>query len=78
MSQTHEIKISPRTYPNGLRIFECKQCRYAFAAEVNNKGTIQFETRVPINHGDQTASHTFFQTPQINLFADFSLDVAPD
>ncbi|MEM7800214.1 MAG: hypothetical protein AAF633_13555 [Chloroflexota bacterium] len=47
-----------------MRIFECKSCRYAFAATVDEHGIIMHETRVPINHGDPNATHTLFQIPE--------------
>jgi hypothetical protein len=62
-SQQHQLKISPIQYPGGLRIVECETCRYAFAAEINEVGMLQQETKVQINEGDLDASHSLFQVP---------------
>ncbi len=61
MNIQHEVIMSPQKYPGGLRIFTCRDCRYAFAAEVNEWGIVQFETKVSINHGDTAAVHGLFQ-----------------
>ena len=63
MSKQHQLHISPIQYPGGLRIVECETCRYAFAAEINDVGMLQYETQVQINEGDFNASHTLFQVP---------------
>ncbi|RMG94745.1 MAG: hypothetical protein D6706_13270 [Chloroflexi bacterium] len=63
MSKHHQLKMKDVKYPGGLRIFECQQCRYAFAAEVDENDVILVETRVYINFGDPEASHSFFQAP---------------
>lgn len=63
MNKHHELIISPIQYPGGLRIVECKSCSYAFAAEVNEVGMLEQETKVQINEGDLNASHSLFQVP---------------
>jgi hypothetical protein len=65
MNQQHSITISSIKYPGGLRIVECSECNYAFAAEVDTVGVIDLSTKVPINQGDLSASHSFFQTPEV-------------
>ncbi len=49
MNKHHELIISPIQYPSGLRIVECESCSYAFAAEVNEVGMLEQETKVQIN-----------------------------
>ena len=34
MMQQHNVVMSSRRYPRGLRFFECRDCNYAFMAEV--------------------------------------------
>lgn len=63
MQKQHKMAMSPKKYPDGLRIFECADCRYAFAAEVNEYDIIQYATKVTINYGDLDAAHTIFQMP---------------
>lgn len=63
MSKSHDVRMLDKSYPGGLRIFECQVCHYAFAAEVDEHGIIQLNTRVPINQGDLQATHTLFQVP---------------
>ena len=63
MNNHHELSISPIQYPGGLRIVECVTCRYAFAAEINEVGMLQQESKVQINEGDLDASHSLFQVP---------------
>ena len=63
VSEHHQLIISPVNYPRGLRIIECESCRYAFAAEINEAGVLQQDTKVQINEGDINASHTLFQVP---------------
>jgi hypothetical protein len=78
MSQLHQITMSSLAYPGGLRIFECKQCRYAFAAEVDATGVLDLNTKVPINQGDLAASHNLFQTPEIQLELEVSAEMERD
>lgn len=61
----HALSMSKTRYPGGLRIVACRDCSYAFAAEVDAAGVIDLSTKVPVNQGDLTATHSFFQTPQI-------------
>ena len=63
MSKHHQLRISPSQYPGGLRIVECETCRYAFAAEINEAGMLQQETKEQFNEGDLDASHSLFQVP---------------
>ncbi len=63
MSKHHQLRISPIQYPGGLRIVECETCRYAFAAEINEAGMLQQETKEQFNEGDLDASHSLFQVP---------------
>lgn len=42
---------------------ECETCRYAFAAEINEAGMLQQETKEQFNEGDLDASHSLFQVP---------------
>ena len=65
MSKQHSLAMSSIKYPGGLRIVECQECSYAFAAEVDAVGVIDLASKVPINHGDLSVSHNFFQTPEI-------------
>jgi hypothetical protein len=65
MNKQHSLTISNIKYPGSLRIVECNECNYAFAAEVDTVGVIDLATKVPINQGDLSVSHNFFQTPQI-------------
>lgn len=78
MNNLHQLKISSTRYPGGLRIVECDTCRYAFAAEFDAQGIIKLETRVGINPGDAHATHSMFQTPQIELNLRFGADVETD
>lgn len=61
MSKHHKLTMSKTKYPGGLRIIECHQCTYALAAEVDESGAIQVETKVKINRGDPAASHSYLQ-----------------
>ena len=67
MPETHKMTISSRKGSNGLRIFECDSCSYAFAAEVNGHDIIQYDTKVTINYGDLKAAHALFQIPEEEL-----------
>ncbi|MCA9898960.1 MAG: hypothetical protein KC433_12285 [Anaerolineales bacterium] len=78
MSALHELKISPVRYPGGLRIVECQDCRYAFAAEFDAQGIIKLDTKESINKGDIHASHRMFQTPQIELELSMAAELDTD
>lgn len=71
MAQHHPIRMSKQRFKDGLRIFECDHCDYAFAAKVDDDGIVQLETRVPINHGELTVAHSFMQVydqmPELNM-----------
>lgn len=67
MSEQHYLTMQPTKYPNGLRIFECRECRYAFAAEVDQYGVFLPGSKVVINSGNSRAAHTFFHTPEIDV-----------
>jgi len=63
MAKSHTIRMSQKTYPGGLRFFECGECGYAFAAEVNAAGVLEYSTRVTVNYGDLEATHSYFFIP---------------
>jgi hypothetical protein len=65
ISKHHKLKLSKTIYSGGLRIIECEECDYAFAIEVDRDNILQMHTRVKINGGDFTASHSYFQIPEI-------------
>lgn len=76
MSKTHTIAMSQKTYPGGLRFFECRECDYAFAAEINSAGVLEYATKVTVNYGDMEASHAYFfvpdEVPTLSLSATYS------
>lgn len=76
MQNDHQVVMSPVKYPGGLRIFECNQCRYAFAAKIDDAGVIMFDTRVRVNNGDLEATHSLFMTPVIELEMETNASVA--
>lgn len=76
--QQHNVIMSKTRYPGGLRIFECWDCDYAFAAELQRNGILDPGSRVPINIGDPGASHALFMTPVIDLRLDLGAEVATD
>lgn len=63
MSKAHTISMSKKTYPGGLRFFECRECSYAFAAEINEAGVLDYSSKVTVNYGDLKASHAYFFIP---------------
>lgn len=63
MSDHHQLTITNSNYPGGLKIVECTECDYSFAAEIDEHNIIQYNTKVTINYGDLHAVHTFFQAP---------------
>ncbi len=67
MMQQHNVVMSSRRYPRGLRFFECRDCNYAFMAEVQANDVPDLATRVPVNGGDPRAAHSLFASPPINL-----------
>lgn len=75
MMNQHNLTLSSIKYPGGLRIVECKTCRYAFAAEFDAQGIIKLETKESLNKGDIYASHSLFQTPKIELDLNVGADV---
>ena len=77
-NQQHQLVLSRVKYPGGLRIVECKECKYAFAAEFDTHGIIKMETKEAINQGDAYASHSLFQTPVIELELNFGADLEAD
>lgn len=77
-NQEHQLVLSRVKYPGGLRIVECRECQYAFAAEFDTQGIIKMETKEAINRGDGYASHSLFQTPEIQLTLDFGADLEAD
>ncbi|MAT98702.1 MAG: hypothetical protein CL608_16285 [Anaerolineaceae bacterium] len=74
-NQQHQLVISPVRYPGGLRIVQCHDCQYAFAAEFDAQGIIKMETKETFNHGDAYASHSLFQTPTIELELSFDAEL---
>ena len=56
--------MSDKKYPNNLHFFECEDCDYAFVAKVDEYGVMRIGTRININRGDLTASHTYFYVPE--------------
>lgn len=73
--KNHQLMVAKTKYPGGLRLYECDECRYAFAAEVDQNGIIEMHSKVMINDGDYQASHSLFQTPEIDLELSVSSDV---
>lgn len=67
MTQQHNVVMSSRRYPRGLRFFECRDCSYAFIAEVHPNDVPDLKTRVPVNAGDRRATHSLFAAPPISL-----------
>lgn len=67
MVQQHSIVMSERRYPRGLRFFECRDCSYAFMAEVHANDVPDLTTRVPVNAGDRRAAHSLFASSPISL-----------
>ncbi|MCB9006877.1 MAG: hypothetical protein H6656_05850 [Ardenticatenaceae bacterium] len=76
--QQHHLVLSRVKYPGGLRLVECQECQYAFAVEFDAHGVIKMETKESINKGDQTATHSLFQTPAIELEVNFGADLEVD
>ncbi|WP_420641631.1 hypothetical protein [Candidatus Leptofilum sp.] len=76
--KTHTVSISEKAYPGGLRFFECRECEYAFAAEVNEAGVLEYATKVTVNYGDLEAAHSYFfipdDVPTISMSAAYSQD----
>ncbi|MCA9920855.1 MAG: hypothetical protein KC419_23305 [Anaerolineales bacterium] len=72
MSTQHNLVMASQKYPDGLRIFECQECRYAFAAEVDQYGVFIPGSKVMINSGNSSAAHAFFHTPNIDVELAFS------
>ena len=67
MMQQHNVVMSSRRYPRGLRFFECRDCNYAFMAEVGANDVPDLTTRVPVNAGYPRATHSLFASPPISL-----------
>lgn len=63
MSKSHMVRMSQKTYPGGLKFFECRECNYAFAAEINKIGVLKYPTKITVNHGDLEATHSYFFIP---------------
>lgn len=78
MPKEHRMRMSPETYPGGLRIFECEACRYAFAAEVGEHDIMRYETKVTINYGDLDAAHSLFQIPDEPLTLRMGSSISPE
>lgn len=80
MIQQHRVVMSNAKYRDGLRVFECRDCDYAFMAELGPGGVMDPTTRVPVNHGDLQAVHTIFQVPRIDLELNVGadIDMGPD
>ena len=76
MVQQHSVVMSTRRYPRGLRFFECRDCNYAFMAEVYANDVPDLKTRVPVNAGDRQAAHSLFASPSIKLT--FTVGAAAD
>ncbi|WP_420628404.1 hypothetical protein [Candidatus Leptofilum sp.] len=78
MSKTHTVSMSQKAYPGGLRFFECRECAYAFAAEVNEVGVLEYATKITVNHGDLEAAHSYFfipdEVPTLSISATYSQD----
>lgn len=72
--QEHQVVMANRRYPKGLRFFECRDCDYAFMAEVQPNNMPDLRTRVRINSGDPQATHSLFFAPKIEL--SFSVDAS--
>ncbi|MCA9918124.1 MAG: hypothetical protein KC445_09235 [Anaerolineales bacterium] len=76
MTKAHTISMSKKVYPGGLRFFECRECEYAFAAEINAVGVLEYDTKVTVNYGDREATHSYFfvpdEVPTVSLSAAFS------
>lgn len=67
MIQQHNVVMSRRRYPTRLRFFECRDCSYAFMAEVHPNDVPDLTTRVPVNAGDPRATHSLFASPAITM-----------
>ena len=78
MSKQHLLTVSDVKYPGGLRIVECHECRYAFAVEVDQYGIMELDTRVTINEGDYTASHSLFQAYDELPTVEATVEAVPD
>lgn len=76
--KTHTVSMSEKTYPGGLRFFECRECDYAFAAEINNAGVLAYDSKVTVNYGDLEATHSYFfipdEVPTLSMSASYSQD----
>lgn len=75
--QPHTLEVSNVQYPGGLRIVECTVCDYAFAAEVDSSGILKMDTKEVFNYGDTNASHSLFQTPEIDLELRVTAEMEP-
>ena len=76
--QQHNVVMSDKRYPDRLRIFECRDCDYAFVAKLGTGGVVDPTTRVPINHGDLKAAHSLFYAPQIDLELNVGVELSDD
>jgi hypothetical protein len=76
--QQHKVVMSNKRYPDRLRIFECRDCDYAFVAKLGQGGVVDPLTRVPINHGDLKAAHSLFAAPRIELEFNVGIEVGDD
>ena len=76
MLQQSTVVMSSRRYPRGLRFFECRDCNYAFMAEVQANDVPDLASRVPVNAGDPRAAHSLFTSPPISLT--FTVGAAAD
>ncbi|GJM40867.1 MAG: hypothetical protein DHS20C20_11490 [Ardenticatenaceae bacterium] len=78
MTKTHTVSMSQKAYPGGLRFFECQECAYAFAAEINGAGVLEYSSKVTVNYGDLEAAHSYFfipdEVPTLNISATYSQD----
>ena len=63
MNKSHTVRMSQKTYPGNLKFFECHECNYAFAAEINEVGVLDYATKITVNHGDLEAMHSYFFIP---------------
>ena len=78
MIQQHNVVMSSKRYPDRLRIFECRDCDYAFMAKLGPGGIVDPLSRVPINHGDLKAAHSLFTAPRIELELKAGVDISDD
>ena len=74
MNKHHKLRMGKRVYSGSRRVIECDECPYMFVLEIDQNNVLQMNTKILIHRGDPTASHEFFQTPDIGLRFSFSTD----